>query len=272
MGRGRSGNANVLSAILTMNSEATNSFINQLGILSESPLFFIWVGVVAILSFIFIYFLFTYPVFRHLEKKSSYLADWKSNPQRVIQIKREITHSLISIILFGLYGSLTWILHKYEIVHIEFKFQIVRFLTEVVVLFFWNEFHFFVVHRFLHIRWFYKNVHYIHHMSDPPTPFAVFGLHWFESVLLGSVMITVMFFHNFLLWSLLMLPVFSLALNTIAHSNLERVYSKSNSLLIKIATRHGDHHRYYEKNYGFALPIFDWLYELIFRANGERNA
>lgn len=255
-----------------MNSGATNSFLNQLGILSESPLFFLWVGIVAIISFIFIYILFTYPLFAHMVKHGEHLKNWKQNPDRVDQVKRELWLSFIAIVLFGGYGSITWLAHKANIVHIDFGFSLPRFTLEVIALFFWNELHFFICHRFLHIRWFYKNVHYVHHKSEPPTPFAVFGLHWFESLLLGSVMITVMFFHDFYLWSLLTLPVFSLILNSIAHSNLEKVNKNSNSLIVRIATRHGDHHRYYEKNYGFALPIFDWVYESLVSTNGEKNA
>lgn len=46
---------------------------------------------------------------------------------------------------------------------------------------------FYLTHRLLHVPWFFKNVHAIHHDFVNPTAFAQDGVHWFEGLIQGPV-------------------------------------------------------------------------------------
>ena len=46
---------------------------------------------------------------------------------------------------------------------------------------FWRTVHFYGVHRLIHSRFLYKNVHYLHHRSRNPAPWSGLSMHPVES-------------------------------------------------------------------------------------------
>jgi len=169
----------------------------------------------------------------------------------------EIGNSLIAIAIFGLYGVLTLKLDEMNIVHIDWRLDWSRLPIDLLVITLWNEIHFYTCHRFLHTRWLYRHVHITHHRSVVPTPFSTYSFHWFESTLLGSVMIMGMLFYDYTILALILFPLVSLTFNTIGHLNYDLFPEKPLEHILSASRRHGLHHSRVNGNFGFTLPHLD---------------
>lgn len=173
-------------------------------------------------------------------------------PSTPAQRNKELLASFRSILVFGGVA----VLNVWGVQHgwfgLRFEFEWPRFLAESLALFVWNEVHFFLMHRLLHLAPLYARFHLEHHRSLVTTPFSSFSFHLVEAILLGTVMPLAMLVHAFSIWSLLTLPVMSLLLNAAGHSNIRFAF-------FRFSERHADHHRLYTKNYGFFLPWMDRL-------------
>ena len=99
------------------------------------------------------------------------------------QIKTEIKHSSVSLLIFGLSGiPIIYLVRIGQIELLDNSF--INILIGVVVLNVFNEIHFFVVHRMMHIPFMMKHVHKVHHKSVVPTVYSVYSFHWIEATLL----------------------------------------------------------------------------------------
>jgi Delta7-sterol 5-desaturase len=177
------------------------------------------------------------------------------------QISTEIRYSLISISVFACYGLLTKVMITAQILQVNWKFDPIFLPFEIICLFLWNEFHFYISHRLLHTKWLYKQVHVLHHRSTIPTAYSTYSFHWFEAILLGSVMISAMFIYHFQWIALLTLPLTSITFNAIGHFHYDMFPLKSISHLLSFSRRHSLHHSHNKGNFGFLLPIFDQLFK-----------
>jgi lathosterol oxidase len=193
----------------------------------------------------------------------------RAKPQ---QISIEIRYSIVSITVFAFYGLLTKILITEHILTVNWKIDPLLLPLEIIGLFLWNELHFYICHRLLHTKWFYKQVHVIHHRSTTPTAFSTYSFHWFEAVLLGSVMIIAMFIFHFQWLALLSLPLTSITFNAIGHFHYDIFPDKRSSHLLSFSKRHSLHHSHNKGNYGFLLPIFDRLFGSSISKNSEGEA
>jgi lathosterol oxidase len=54
-------------------------------------------------------------------------------------------------------------------------------VAHLLVAPFWRTVHFYAVHRLIHSRFLYKNVHYLHHRSRNPAPWSGLSMHPIES-------------------------------------------------------------------------------------------
>ena len=133
---------------------------------------------------------------------------------------KEIRNSLISITVFSLQG----IFIQQGIQQGWLKISYVTnwyCVPQMLVLFLWNEIHFYFVHRLLHIAALARRVHWMHHHSKEPTVFSTFSFHWIEAFLLGTVIVVPLAIYPFQLPALVFLPVMSIILNTLGHCNHE---------------------------------------------------
>jgi lathosterol oxidase len=178
-------------------------------------------------------------------------------PLRKGQIKVEILNSFVSILIFAGYGILTLWADQNNWLHIDWFYSHERFAIDLLLLFFWNELHFYCCHRALHHPWFYKKVHQHHHRSVVPTPFATYSFHWFEAFLLSSVMILFLLFYNLTFAMVLFFPLVSLFINNIGHMNYAIFDKKPSTAFFSSCKRHTTHHGKTHGNFGFFLSWFD---------------
>lgn len=181
-------------------------------------------------------------------------------PVKFLQIKSEIRYSLISIFIFALYGLVTLELEKIGLLTIQWQWTWEDLLLDMIIIILWNDLHFYGCHWLLHKKWFYRNVHYIHHQSKVPTPFSTYSFHWFEAFLLSSVMIILMPFRHLNIAVIIVYPVVSLFMNNIGHMNYAVFPDLKLSQLFSSCRRHTMHHTQVKGNYGFFLPHFDMIF------------
>ena len=181
------------------------------------------------------------------------------------QLVYEIRNSLVSIFIFGL--SILPIIYLIRAEYISLKPNTTgNILIGLFLLTIWNEIHFYIVHRFMHIPIMMKKFHYIHHRSKTPTVYSVFSFHWLEATLLSTVPLTLLPFIPLSIVAVFIYPLVSILLNLAGHCNYRFGRGRGNKHLL-IGTLHNEHHSRGRKNFGFALSILD----ILFSKNNQKK-
>lgn len=182
----------------------------------------------------------------------------ETKPIKPLQIQTELLDSLRSIFIFGIGLVIPWAMLKFNLSAFPKTLSTASLLIELALLILWNDLHFYAMHRLMHSQ--LKKIHTPHHLSISTTPFTAYSMSIWEAVLLGSVMPIAMLFHDFSLWSLAFLPIWSIAINTLAHSNCNLFPNASEHSLLGVIKHHQSHHSKYHGNYSFFLtPLERWL-------------
>lgn len=179
------------------------------------------------------------------------------------QMATELTNSMRTIGLFGIGMIVPWLLIQNELASIDMSHTNVQIVLECLALIVWNDIHFYFVHRLLHTqhKWFnFKTLHVTHHKSVSATPFAAYSMSVSEAILLGSVMPIAMLVRDFSAISLLFLPIWSICINALAHSNCDLFPYASQRSCLALVKHHQHHHSHYHGNYSF----FFWQLDAIF--------
>ncbi len=171
------------------------------------------------------------------------------------QLWFEIKHSLKSILVFG--TSIIPIIYFVRQGHINLlPNTYFNIIWGLLVLNIWNELHFFIIHRIMHLPFFMQKVHYIHHQSKVPTVYSVYSFHWFEALLLSTVPLTIVLFIPLSFVAIALYPLASILINFSGHCNYRFGNGTANQWLL-FGSNHNEHHYKNKKNYGFLLLIFD---------------
>ncbi len=171
------------------------------------------------------------------------------------QIRTEILDSIRSILVFGIGLIIPWGMLKLNITSFASTISSISILTEVLILIIWNDVHFYAMHRLLHGK--LNKWHVAHHKSVTATPFTAYSISMGEAIMLGSVMPIAMLFHDFSIVSLAFLPIWSIAINTLAHSNCNLFPNASEHSLLRLIKHHQSHHSKYHGNYSFFFTQLD---------------
>ncbi|WP_211371928.1 sterol desaturase family protein [Marilutibacter maris] len=174
------------------------------------------------------------------------------------QLRRELWASASSILVFGLGLVVPWGLLRLGWARLAVEPSPWQIAIEIVVLFLWNELHFYLNHRLLHTRPL-RRFHAMHHRSHVPTPWSTYAFHPVEAAMLGSVPLLPMLAHDFSFAALMTLPVLSIVLNNLGHGNYEASADAPARGWRAASRRHHLHHACYHGNYGFLLDVFDRL-------------
>ena len=179
-----------------------------------------------------------------------------TRPLKPDQLQRERRLSFNSVLVFGLGTIVPWGFLKLGWAHLSPTAGAGRIALEILALLLWNEVHFWVNHRLLHTRQLVR-YHGDHHRSTVTTPWSTYSFHPVEALMLGNIILLPMVVHDFSFWSLASVPVLSLILNTIGHSNYDFFPKVSDSHLLAASRRHHLHHARPAGNYGFSLAFMD---------------
>nr|WP_315234660.1 sterol desaturase family protein [uncultured Albidiferax sp.] len=176
------------------------------------------------------------------------------------QQAREQTQSALSVLLFGVGSVVPWSFLQWGWARLAVDPSGWQIALEVAVLVVWNEVHFYANHWLLHTRWL-RRFHLLHHRSVVVTPWSTYCFHPVEALMLGNVLLLPMLLHDFSVWALLSVPVFSIVFNNIGHSNFDFLPDADRDRWwLNGARRHHLHHACYHGNFGFMFPFMDRLF------------
>jgi sterol desaturase/sphingolipid hydroxylase (fatty acid hydroxylase superfamily) len=133
------------------------------------------------------------------------------------------------------------------------------FVAFFFIIRFWQSFHFYWIHRLIHIPWLFKNVHHLHHRNVNVGPWSGLAMHPVESFFYFSGMSI-----HFLLPSHpvhVLFHMFSLSLGAIfSHAGFETLLVRDRKAIKAGDFHHQLHHRYFECNYGSSeVPLDRWF-------------
>jgi len=216
------------------------------------------------------YFLLIYLLFSFLATLTSIQVKRPINakPLASSQVRTEILQSIRSIMLFGVGMVLPWAMLKIGFARISINVNLLSIILECALLILWNELHFYGMHRLMHHQ--FRRAHGVHHQSIASTPFASYSMSVTEALILGSVLPLAMLLHSFSLQALLFLPVWSILINSLAHSNCNLFVNSSANTLLGFIKHHQNHHSYYQGNYSFFFPQLDRWFGTEQTAKGNK--
>lgn len=184
-------------------------------------------------------------IHRPLEKRSI----------KATQVRFEMRNALRSIVIFGAGVIVPWGLLQWGVVDIDLQAGATGIVIDCLLLVIWNELHFYAMHRLLHEK--FGRLHAAHHKSVVSTPFSAYSMSATEAAMLGSVMPLAMLMHDFSLPALVFLPVWSICLNALAHSNCDLFPWAGERSLFNFIRHHQCHHSHYHGNYSFMFSQLD---------------
>lgn len=209
----------------------------------------------SIAFFLTIYLTFSVAVW-HLARRVNRPIETRPLGER--QIRTEILNSLRSILLFGLGMTFAWAAYRLGWVGINSHAGIGLIALEMLFLVLWNDLYTYAIHRVLHMK--LKKTHVTHHKSVTATPFTAYSMSSLEALLLGAVLPTAMLLHNFSATALVFLPLWSILINTLSHSNCDFFPDAQEGSLLGFIKHHQAHHSRYHDNFGFFFSQLDtWL-------------
>ena len=128
-----------------------------------------------------------------------------------------------------------------------------------LVLPLFHEFHFYCIHRLIHIPALYRRVHSVHHNSVNPSPWSSLSMHPVEHLLYWSGTLV-----HVLIPSHPLLVLYHLQISgtgaVIGHVGFDKIETGKEGGVDTHAFAHYLHHKYFEVNYADGmLPIDKWM-------------
>jgi len=119
----------------------------------------------------------------------------KFNPHKVYNIVFDFVFCLQGYLILSAYECV--IMHLMATGYIRYYTDFWKYpvwsLAQCVFVPYWIETHFYFTHRFLHIPFLYRNVHYFHHKARSPGPFSGLSMHPIEHLIFFSSVFTPFF-------------------------------------------------------------------------------
>ena len=132
---------------------------------------------------------------------------------------------------------------------IKFSEHPIWFIAALIILPIWSAFHFYWVHRLLHVPVIYKHVHSLHHRNVNVGPWSGMSMHPIEHLLYHSTLL-IHFIVPLHPIHLIMGVIYNGPGAAMTHTGYEDLLIKDKRRLALGTFYHQLHHRYYECNYG----------------------
>lgn len=189
-------------------------------------------------------------------------------------MKYEFKYSVLSSIIFGAVGA--WIYDAWEkgytLVYSDFsKYGFIYALLSLFLMMLIHDTYFYWTHRLLHLPWFYKKWHRVHHSSPHPSPWAAFCFHPIEAFIESLYMPIIAFMvpsHPVVIVTFLMLMTVLGVVNHLGYELYPEVFHRNRLLKTIIsASNHSVHHRFNKFNYALYFTWWDSLLQTEYFAS-----
>ncbi len=128
-----------------------------------------------------------------------------------------------------------------------------------LVLPIWHEFHFYCIHRLIHVPILYKWIHSVHHNSVNPSPWSSLSMHPIEHVLYWSDSLI-----HLVLPSHPLLFLYNLQITgtgaVVGHVGFDKIEAGEDGAIDTHAYVHYLHHKHFEVNYADGTTALDKLF------------
>lgn len=128
-----------------------------------------------------------------------------------------------------------------------------------LVLPIWHEFHFYCIHRLIHVPILYKWIHSVHHNSVNPSPWSSLSMHPIEHLLYWSDSLI-----HLVLPSHPLLLLYNLQITgtgaVVGHVGFDKIEVGEDSAIDTHAYVHYLHHKHFEVNYADGTTALDKLF------------
>lgn len=196
---------------------------------------------------------------------------WKCQPTSFLTPERAWEEKWLgcaNAFFAGVYGTGLFILHvNYPFFKFYYEVDSLAYMfASALACYLWIDFYSYLMHKALHTKWLYKNVHKIHHRYTCPTPYSAFALHPLEMVLFQSAGIFPCFLFPIHVAVYLCVVLFIAIHNQIDHSGVD---IEGDFPWTPSAKFHDDHHKYFHVNFGVHLVLWDYLFATLRSKNRE---
>jgi Delta7-sterol 5-desaturase len=182
------------------------------------------------------------------------------------EIRREITYSLLSIVIFGMIGAATVMAARMGWTQLYWRVDEYGkgwFWGSIACAILLHDTWFYWTHRLMHHRRLFRHFHRVHHLSHNPSPWAAYAFNPSEAVvhaMIFPITMSVMPMHPY---AFVIFMLFQVTYNVIGHTGYE-IHPRwlMDSWLGKILntpTNHAMHHEKMRGNYGLYFNVWDRL-------------
>jgi lathosterol oxidase len=189
----------------------------------------------------------------------------------------EIQHSLYSAFVFALIGVGIHFCRKagYTQIYLDIQeYGWLYFCFSILAFIFIHDTYFYWIHRLMHQKKWFRQIHKVHHQSFNPTPWAALSFHPMEAILEIGIIPVMVFLIPIHPLALFLFVTWSLLWNVIGHLGYEifpagfvhhPIFKWFNT-----STHHNMHHEKANCNYGLYFNIWDTLMQTNHKAYKTR--
>lgn len=147
----------------------------------------------------------------------------------------------------------------------------VWFAVFIFVLPLWHEFHFYCIHRLIHVPILYKWIHSVHHNSVNPSPWSSLSMHPAEHLLYWSDSLIHLIVPSHPLIFLYNLQITGTGA-VVGHVGFDKMEAGEGKAISTSAYAHYLHHKHFEVNYADGATALDKLFGTWHDGSNEAQA
>lgn len=201
-----------------------------------------------------------------LHKKIGHKFIQKRRPENT-KLWFEFKYSMSTIIIFTLIGVGIVAAEKFGAFHIYENMSDYGWLyfgISLITMVIFHDFYFYWTHRWMHHPKIFKHVHFVHHLSTNPSPWAAYSFHPLEAIVQAMVLPVILMILPVHQLVVALFLIYMIVRNVWGHLGYElfpNIFMKTSWLnWHTTTTHHSMHHQFTRSNFGLYFTWWDnWM-------------